>query len=219
MSAQTQTETQTPTPGGMTPEMVEVVHDTWGSHSTLDLVILNDLQKFYAYQVKCHADEVYYMGIRMLCRDRSSRKNAHKTIYIPKDVVKAVIRFVDGDPRVHYGNGRIVLETDYVIRRDQRYEYKIRVDRWVYVSDDLAMVVKQEDYVVEKKFIAKPKVIVKKENGSIVIIGDTYHIKEAIKQYGFKWDSIKRAWVASTFNRLDELKRELEKAGAEVVIE
>jgi hypothetical protein len=40
------------------------------------------------------------------------------------------------------------------------------------------------------------KLYLKVKGGKIVVSGDTYPVKDALKQLGFKWDPVERAWYA-----------------------
>jgi hypothetical protein len=40
------------------------------------------------------------------------------------------------------------------------------------------------------------KLHLKVKNGKIVVFGDTFPVKDALKQLGFKWDPVERVWYA-----------------------
>jgi len=54
------------------------------------------------------------------------------------------------------------------------------------------------------------KLYLKVKNNKVVVFGDTYPVKDALKQLGFKWDPVERVWHAPATSDINAVKARLE---------
>jgi hypothetical protein len=72
----------------------------------------------------------------------------------------------------------------------------------------------EREYMLREKLIitrSRKHIYIKNQEGKIILYGDTYPIKDVLKQKGFKWDPLYKVWFISAKNMdLDRLMSELE---------
>jgi hypothetical protein len=77
--------------------------------------------------------------------------------------------------------------------------------------------------VLRKTEISKKKIAylikVKVENDKIVISGDTYEVRDALKKLGFRWNPSDKTWVAPVSVGVDFVKAELESIPEVIIVE
>jgi hypothetical protein len=54
-------------------------------------------------------------------------------------------------------------------------------------------------------------VSLKVEGDRILVLGDTYEIRDHLKRIGFRWDPAKKAWYTSASIGIDTVKAQLER--------
>jgi hypothetical protein len=54
------------------------------------------------------------------------------------------------------------------------------------------------------------KLYLKVKDGKVVVSGDTYPVKDALKHLGFKWDPLERVWYAPATSGINAVKTRLE---------
>jgi hypothetical protein len=54
------------------------------------------------------------------------------------------------------------------------------------------------------------KLYLKVKDGKVIVFGDTYLVKDALKQSGFKWDPLERVWYAPATSDINAVKTRLE---------
>jgi hypothetical protein len=54
------------------------------------------------------------------------------------------------------------------------------------------------------------KLYLKVKNNKIIVFGDTYPVKDALKQLGFKWDPVDRVWYTPATSDINAVKARLE---------
>jgi len=97
-----------------------------------------------------------------------------------------------------------------------RYKYITTYNVIYYVNREKNMKIEVFRFKIdEKKELAdKPRLYVRKSNNVIEVSGDTYHVKEKLKELKFRWDSARRVWYHTDENVLLYLA-----SFAEVVVE
>jgi hypothetical protein len=72
----------------------------------------------------------------------------------------------------------------------------------------------EREYKQREKLVitrSKKHIYISRQEGKIVLSGDTFHVKEELKKKGFKWDPAYKVWyVPDRGVDLSRLKRELE---------
>jgi hypothetical protein len=53
--------------------------------------------------------------------------------------------------------------------------------------------------------IGKPRVAIRRQDGKVLVTGDTYQIRDQLKALKFRWDPLSRAWYIP---ELDEATRQ-----------
>jgi hypothetical protein len=54
------------------------------------------------------------------------------------------------------------------------------------------------------------KLYLKVKDGKVIVFGDTYPVKDALKSLGFKWDPAERVWYAPATSDISTIKAKLE---------
>jgi hypothetical protein len=54
------------------------------------------------------------------------------------------------------------------------------------------------------------KLYLKVRGGKVVVFGDTFPVKDALKRLGFKWDPLERVWYATADTDINTVKARLE---------
>jgi hypothetical protein len=69
----------------------------------------------------------------------------------------------------------------------------------------------RERWVHEIKTRSGRKIYAKVTKGKIIVWGDTYHVRDALKKFKFQWDPVEKVWYASAnVITIDTLKSALE---------
>jgi len=173
--------------------------------------------------------EVEITGIcKIKYENRDSSKNLHRDIEIVDVYVPIVVRnwgalsCSRGFDVVYkvYKDGDSVRFEELEIKEEavetERGKFRIRVRR-IYVELDGEKIVLGESEVGREACVDKLTLRVLQKNGKVYINGDTYHIKEKLKQLRYRWDPNVKAWYKDS--SLDTVKSELEKIGVQVVVE
>jgi hypothetical protein len=98
---------------------------------------------------------------------------------------------------VKEGDGKIIMETEIKKWIAGNKEFMQQFEHYYYVSNEgmkvlLDTIAGSKDY----RLVGKPKIrVIKLENGSYGITGDTFEIKDSLKAMGGKWNPDKRCWV------------------------
>lgn len=135
-------------------------------------------------------------------RNSDSRKNMHRSVEIePK--TRIVVRYHGArscNPKSRFdevyllepGKEPALLEvrSEVVTAENGRYIVEKRVD---YVVVDGRKLVVNEVELSKRK--AKLVLYVKRVNGVVEVCGDTYNVKDILKQHGFRWDATRKVWV------------------------
>jgi hypothetical protein len=130
--------------------------------------------------------------------------------------IKAVVRELEAVERLlahEYGSAHTYLMfLEYVINapwdvldeNDKRFKENVQM-----LKNLLNIYEKEyeERKVEEVTTKSGKKLYLKVKGGKVIVFGDTYPVKDALKQLGFKWDPLERAWYASA--NIDMLKAKL----------
>jgi len=232
--SQVQIKSQAPAAGEKAAQPApELVIFTWGSCRRGHLEIV------YPKRINLVAwtrrEGVHEIEIPNICKikyeNRDSSKNLHRYVEIVDVYTTMVIRNYGSRSCGHdferiyivrKENGRIVYETPVIkteVAVEDRGKYKITLEkRYVEVNGVKAYIDASE---LEKEVCTeKLKVTLKKQNDRIIAAGDTYHVKEKLKEHGMKWDSVSKTWYAATEKiDINELVLELEQLGVQVEVQ
>jgi len=220
---------QTPAAG----EAPELVIFTWGSCRRGYLEIIHPRRIDLAHWTR--REGVHEVEIPGICRIRYENSDSSKNIrrYVEiVDVYTTMIIRNHGRESCGHGferiymvgkkDGRVVYEAPAVkteVAVEDRGKYRVTVEkRYVEVDNTKAYI---DTSVLEKEVcMEKLKVTLKKLNDKVAASGDTYHVKEKLKELGFKWDPVGKVWHAPA-ERVDinELVLELEQTGVQVEVQ
>jgi len=153
--------------------------------------------------------------------DVSSRKNRHVKVYVPREIVKAVL--TEGASASKYyplevtqGEGDVVAEDNEETRENGRYRYIKTVRTWYYVHGNMKIPIKRREVDFRKELIGKPQVSLYVEDNRVIAKGDTYQCKDVLKRLKMRWDTLSRCWVGEV--DVEEVKKALKNAGVEVSV-
>ena len=153
--------------------------------------------------------------------DVSSRKNKKVEVYVPREIVKAVL--TEGASasklyplRVAEGEGTVVTEDNEELHENGKYRYIRTMRTWYYVHGDMKIPVKRREVNFRKELIGKPQVSLYVEGNKVIAKGDTYQCKDILKRLKMRWDTLSRCWVGEV--DVEEVKKALEVAGVEASI-
>jgi len=203
---------------------VELYFGTYGSFGQFGkaLAILKNGRMLDPERIKTSRGDRFkarYGDIEVEVVDRSSRKNRHVCVYVPSDAVLAVIKeHASSSGWKGYqleGEGKIVGEVEEKTFINGNKEVIVREKVYKYVNGDLVVELKRSRMGLETRLLSKPRLIVTKSNGYLMVAGDTYHVKDQLKSLGFRWDSLKKQWAKifdeETMGRLRELGEVVER--------
>jgi hypothetical protein len=201
---------------------------TWGSCRYGNVVIIYpktvDLKMFTSHYGE-HWIELTDIGvIRYINKDSS--KNLHREIEILDVFNTIVVR--------HFGNSSCSKSFDdiYLIKKVnnelifEKLEKKIEIvtsenDKYRYTIEKTYVVVDDKKIYVDERIINKEALIeklsvqIRKGKDKIYVVGDTYHIKDRLKELKFRWDPNIKAWYKENTS-IEEVKNEIEKLGVKV---
>jgi hypothetical protein len=114
------------------------------------------------------------------------------------------------------------LKEELTVEENGKYRYKVLV-RYVEVGGTRVVV---EKTVMEKEPVPERLVIKARVSGNTIeVYGDTYHVREVLKELKFRWDPVKKIWYAKHSSEDDvnytlfELEARLKEKGVSLVIE
>jgi len=93
------------------------------------------------------------------------------------------------------------------------------VVKYVKAPDGQEIILEKVQEVERKINYNKLTVKIQKEDEKVVVLGDTYHIRDRVKKYGFKWSEDKHAWVSNGNTDVTGLINELRELGIKVEVE
>ena len=139
----------------------------------------------------------------IVIESRDSNKNSHRYIEVPREIVLAVIKESKSSSGWKgfsiEGEGEIVAEEKQQSWDNGRYRYTKIIREYYYVHKDKGIKIKLREQEVDfkKELIAKPQITIRVEGTIIRIKGDTYHIREHLKNLRYRWDPALGVWYYS----------------------
>jgi len=204
------------------PQIPKLNFDTWGTCGQYDLSFLilpNDERidpRDLIKRLRLYRNEKTKTTIRfgeyevtLEVVNDSSRKNAHYKVNviaikpIPKYIIVVSEHRTSGNfyrsVKVLYADGKkeeLETMTDIIPeeKKNERYIYKYEIHETYVKVYDKKHVIKRERIYVGKELLSKPKVIIKKVNDTVYVRGDTYYVKDRLKELKMRYDSLYREW-------------------------
>jgi hypothetical protein len=174
--------------------------------------------------------EVEIPGVcKIVYSNHDSNKNIHRDVEIVDIYSPLVLRYYGNSSCSHSFDyvyivrkigGRLVYEEPEVkseVVTEERGKYLVTLEKR-YVELDGKKVYLDEAEIAKEPIREKLKVALKKQNGKILVIGDTFHIKDKLKAFGMKWDPLAKAWY-TTSGDIDTLKTKIEQLGIQTEIQ
>jgi len=213
-------------------EFIEAVYTTWGSYGQYyrRLLILRNGQLIDPAAIYSRRGDSYKtnkFGVEVEILDSSSRKNKHIYVRVPREEVLAIVE--DGATSsgwkgfTLYGPGEIVgivsEETKEYPERNRRVMRAFIL--YVYRHENIEIELQRRLLEEKEELIGKPRVIVKDKTSEIEVLGDTYHIRDLLKSWGFRWDPVAKRWYRQSLstNRLTEFLSALKEVAEVTFIE
>jgi hypothetical protein len=206
---------------------------TWGSCRRGYLVIiypkLIDLER-WTWREGVH--EVEIPGICKIKYENSdSRKNLNRRVEIVDVYTTIVIRNYGrvscshGFERIYIvskKDNKLIYEKPIVkteVAVEERGKYRVTLEKR-YVEVNGVKVYIDTSELEKEVCIEKLKVTIKKQNDRIIAAGDTYHVKEKLKEHGMRWDPVSKAWYAAAEKvDVNSLVLDLEQLGVQVEVQ
>jgi hypothetical protein len=201
---------------------------TWGSCQRGYLRILHPVSIDVADITNKRGEGVVEVPgvVKIRFENRDSSKNMNREVEFIDAQQPVVIRYYgarscsksfDEVYLVKKVNGELVtekLEAKSEVTVVENGKYRVTLAR-TYVEVD-----GQKIYVVEKELsrevcVEKLEVRVKAANGKIYVVGDTYHIRDKLKELRYRWDPNVKAWYKDS--DVNKVVEELESLGVQVV--
>ncbi|MEM4847749.1 MAG: hypothetical protein QW794_08340 [Thermosphaera sp.] len=195
-------------------EEIVLCYTTWGTYGqySRDIAVLKSFEVIDAKKVADRTEKgdsftMKFGDVEVKVVDKSSRKNKHVYVHVPREAVLAVIH--DGATSSGWkgfsvkGEGEVVGEVER--REFVNGNKKVIEERKVYyyVYKDVKIKIHESKPTYSAQLIAEPIVYVKKRGDKYVVTGDTFHVKEELKRQGGRWDWLEKAWILNcrpTFN-------------------
>ena len=214
---------------------VKLWYNTWGSYGqhSIAIAILKDGTVVnpanIGYPPKGMVAKKTIGNIEVRVVNDSSRKNAHVYVYVPAEVVEAVVsntRTSSGYKgwEIVYGEGDVETVEERKEREENRNgrRFKVVESWWVYyfsTKDGRKIEFYRETAGRSEIPLDKPKVKLVKTANVIYVAGDTYEIRNTLKQLGFRWNDRWTRWEKA--NNGDDIKKLVEELGkvADVTVE
>ncbi|MGC8988248.1 hypothetical protein, partial [Infirmifilum sp.] len=198
---------------GVTPghsDYVTLEYDTWGSYGqyrrTMAVLVdgtVIDPREFRVPSRSATMKKVITLKdgrqVEIIIEDDSSRKNVHRTVYVPAGVVFAVVAdaATSGGHKgfsIREGEGEIFVREREVREENAEYIYVYKVTEAVYKGGTVEAVL-----AAWKELAAKtPKgahLKITNLGVKIEVTGMTYEYRDIFKSLGFEWNGLKKAWV------------------------
>jgi len=212
-------------------EMVEAEYLTWGSYGQYHRIMLILRNKKLIDPAKLYSRrgdqyEVMIDDVKAEVIDKSSRKNRHIYVRVPREKVLAVVEDSATSSGWKgfrlYGPGEIVGVVKDEVRELPERNRKIKR---VYLS----YIYRNEDYQIEielmrrlmeetEELLNRPRVLITDKTTTIEVSGDTYYLRDILKNWGFRWDQTRKVWYRQAFTST-KLKEFMNELGAKAEIE
>jgi vacuolar-type H+-ATPase subunit E/Vma4 len=222
-------ETQTQTP----PQaQLEVDLFTWGSCKRGYAAIIwpryIDLSKITGKEGK-HTVETDEVIIEYENHDSRKNMNRDVTIKAKKPIIVRVYGRGSCNPKSAFDEVYLVtpekvekiepMEKQMTFEEYDGKETATYIVKYIKTPDGQDLILEKVQEVERKISYEKMTVKIQKEDEKVVVLGDTYHIRDRVKKYGFKWSEVKHAWVSNGNTDVVGLVRELRELGVKVEVE
>ncbi|MCS7102275.1 MAG: hypothetical protein NZ992_00140 [Candidatus Korarchaeum sp.] len=131
-------------------------------------------------------------------RKEFRRKHTYITITAPISSLLAIVRLLP-EQKIIYGSGRLLVEEESEEREEEGKRKRVTYLCTYYVPQD-----SNSKILLERKWVKTETRSYRAMNVSVIvrydkayIVGDTYPIKDLLKNYGGKWDSFMKVWIVS----------------------
>lgn len=214
----------------MAVEVVEIGYGTWGSYGQysrvmailLDGTVVDPRRLIHLLRRGDRVKKTITVNGKeytIEIVDNSSRKNTKIAVYVPREIVKAVIKDSASSSgwkgfSVLEGGGEVVAVDEERTEENGKYRVIRTVRVYYYVDGEFKVPIEEKELSWRKEAIGKPSATIMQVDNVTIVQGDTYQFREQLKQAGFAWDPILRAWYA--FRSADSTKAFLESLGFEV---
>jgi len=214
---------------------VKLWYSTWGSYGqfSLALAILKDgavVNPMFIKRPPRKEEAVVTVGdTEVKVVNESSAKNAHIVVYVPLDKVLTVLSTMKTSSggkgwEIIYGEGDVEVKEEKKEGEELRNGRKFKVIEswWVYyfaTKDGRKIEFYRETAGRSEIPLDKPKVKLVKTVNVIYVAGDTYEIRNTLKQLGFRWNDRWSRWEKA--DNGDDIKKLVEEIGkvADVIVE
>ena len=197
--------------------MIELFYNTWGSWGqfSVALAVLKDGTVVdprtikYPWKEGVEKEITLQNGVKIIAVQNDSRKNAHRTVKIPKDAVLVVYYMTKTSS--NNNNSVEIISSDVAdaqLKAKEEVEVKEEGNKKIRNIYEVTYIIIQlkdgrtVEAPVEKKYvkteselIGKPVVTLTVLSNEIVATGDTYHVRDILKQLGFRWNSGSKTWT------------------------
>jgi len=214
---------------------IKVWYNTWGSYGqhSIAIAILKDgtvvNPASIGYPPRGMTAKKMVGNTEVRVENSSSSKNAHIYVYIPVNTVEAVVSTTKTSSgskgwEIIYGEGDVEVKEEKKEREELRNDRKFKVVEswWVYyfVAKDGKKIEFYRETAGRREIpIDKPKVRLVKTANVIYVAGDTYEIRNTLKQLGFRWNDRWTRWEkAYNGDDIEKLAEEIGKV-ADVTVE
>ncbi len=228
-----ETQTQTQTQGQASNAQLEVDLFTWGSCKRGYAAIIwprnIDLSKITGKEGK-HTVELPEVTIEY--ENHDSRKNMNRDVLVKakKPIIVRVYGRGSCNPNSIFdevyllspekGVEKLVpMEKQMTFEEYDGKETVTYVVKYVKAPDGRDLILEKVQEVERKINYNKLTVKIQKEDEKVVVLGDTYHIRDRVKKYGFKWNEDKHTWVSNGNTDVTGLINELRELGIKVEVE
>lgn len=149
--------------------------------------------------------------------NRDSRKNMHRCVEIvPKS--RIVVRYYGAqscNPKSRFDEVYLLEPGKEPALLDVKSEV-VTVESGNYIVEKCAdyVVVDGKKLVVKEVEVSRRRtklvLYVKRVNGFIEVSGDTYNVKDILKQHGFRWDAGRKVWIGKELPSFSAIKTPVE---------
>jgi len=208
---------------------VEFVIYTWGScrRSTVDIVHPRrlDLVKLSQGRGERRVD-LGFAAVYIINEDSS--RNMHRYITF-EEIREDTLVYVFHSPSCNPSRKRRRV---YLLRPDgsaTRIDVKVKTDEVeegikrrtydvYYIEYSNGVIELERKPVSEDVILEKLSIRVKRAGGRVIVEGDTYHVKEVLKDHGFRWDASAKVWYRESAD-VDAVASAIRSRGVNVVVE
>ena len=211
--------------------MIELFYNTWGSWGqfSVALAVLKDGTVVdprglkYPWKEGVEKEITLQDGVKVIAVQNDSRKNAHRTVKVPRDQVLVVYYYYQSSSNNRSSIEIISSDVEKAeLKAKEEVEEKTDGNKKIknyYEVEYIEITMKDGKKIeapVEKKYVkteseltGKPVVTLTILSTEIAASGDTYHVRDVLKQLGFKWNSGSKTWTRPASSDINEIIQKL----------